>query len=202
MRSVIEGQTEYAAWCPSRMCFTTVDTIRAKDFSLQDKSGRRPQLFGFWTVLAAPPGGRPQDVALDLFASSDRLIGSAKSAGQELHEARLTVGKVPAEDENGVPSSDDRFQVTLSGTIITWDGRLAGDSTAVARPIDHTWSVTGRRGGVLTGSLTLSPARSQPMAGSLKVDGKNELAKALRASPTRFAGPSFRGGAGKVTFAR
>lgn len=202
LRSVIEGQTEYAAWSPSRLCFTTVDTIRTKEFSLADKSGRRPQLFGYWTVLAAGPSGTPQDVAIDLFANSGRLIRSARLGGQQLHEARLTVGKVPAEDENGVPSSDDRFQVKLNGTVVTWDGRLAGDSAAVADPIEDTWSVTGMRGGVVTGSLTLAPARSQPMAGSLKVDGKNELAKALRASPTRFAGPSFRGGAGKVTFAR
>ena len=202
LRSVIEGQTEYAAWSPSRLCFTAVDTIHTKEFSLQDKSGRRPQLFGFWTVLAARPGGPPQDVALDLFANSDRLIRSAKLAGQELHEARLTVGKVPAEDENGVPSSDDRFQVKVRGTVVTWDGRLAGDSAAVAERVETTWSVTGMRGTVVTGSLTLSPAHSQPMAGSLKVDGKNELAKALRSSPTRFAGPSYRGGAGKLTFAR
>jgi len=202
LRSVIEGQAEYAAWSPSRLCFTTVDTIRTKEFSLADKSGRRPQLFGSWTVLAAGPSGTPQDVALDLFANSDRLIRSARLAGQELHEARLTVGKVPAEDENGVPSSDDRFQVKLSGTVVTWDGRLAGDSAAVAGPVETSWSVTGTRGGLVTGSLTLTPARSQPMAGSLKIDGKNDLAKALRASPTRFAGPSFGGGAGKVTFAR
>jgi hypothetical protein len=202
LRSVIEDQTEFAAWSPSRLCFATVDTIRTKDFSLADRSGRHPQLFGFWTVLAAGPSGTPQDVALDLFANSDRLIRSARLAGQELHEARLTVGKVPAEDENGVPSSDDRFQVKLGGTVVTWDGRLAGDSAAVAEPVDNTWAVTGMRGGVVTGSLTLSPRRSQPMAGSLKVDGKNELAKALRASPTRFAGPAYRGGAGKVSFAR
>jgi hypothetical protein len=202
LRSVIEGQTEYAAWSPSRLCFTTVDTVRTRDFSLADKSGRRPQLFGFWTVLAAGPSGTPQDVALDLFASSDRLIRSARLAGQELHEARLTLGKVPAEDENGVPSSDDRFQVKLDGTVVTWDGRLAGDGAAVAEPVENTWTVSGTRGGILGGSLTLSPMRSQPMAGSLKVDGKNELARALRASPTRFAGPAFRGGGGKVTFGR
>lgn len=202
LRGVIEGQTEYAAWSPSQLCFTTVDTIHTKEFSLADKSGRRPQLFGYWTVLAAGPSGTPQHVAIDLFANSDRLIRSARLAGQEFHEARLTVGKVPVEDENGVPSSDDRFQVKLGGTVITWDGRLAGDSTAVARGVENTWSAAGMKGGVVTGSLTLSPARSQPMAGSLKVDGKNDLAKALRASPTRFAGPAYGGGTGKVTFAR
>jgi hypothetical protein len=202
LRSVVEDQTEFAAWSPSRLCFAAVDTIRTNAFSLADRSGRHPQLFGFWTVLAAGPSGTPENVALDLFANSDRLIRSARLGGQELHDARLTVGKVPAEDENGVPSSDDRFQVKLGGTVVTWDGRLAGDSAAVTEPVENTWTVTGMRGGVVTGSLTLSPSRSQPMAGSLKVDGKNELAKALRASPTRFAGPAYRGGVGKVSFAR
>jgi hypothetical protein len=202
LRSVIEGQTEFGGWSPSRLCFAAVDTIRAKDFSLADRSGKRPQLFGFWTVLATGPSGTPQNVALDLFANSGRLIRSAKQAGQDLHEARLTVGKVPAEDDNGVPSSDDRCQVKLSGTMVTWDGRLASDTAAVADPVQTAWMTTGNRGGVVTGSLTLSPSRSQPMAGSLKVDGKNDLAKALRASPTRFAGPAFGGGTGKVSFAR
>jgi len=202
LRSVIEGQTQYASWSPSRLCFTTVDTIHGKDFSLADKSGRRPQLFGYWTVLAAGPSGAPQDVALDLFTNSDRLARSARLAGQALHDARLTVGKVPAEDADGVPSSDDRFQVKMSGAVVTWDGHLAGHSAGLTPPIAETWSVRGLRGGVVTGTLELSPARSQPMAGSLKVEGKTELAKALRASPTRFAGPSFGGGTGKVTFAR
>jgi hypothetical protein len=202
LRSVIESQTEFAAWSPSRLCFAAVDTIRTKDFSLADRSGRRPQLFAFWTVLAAGPSGTPQDVALDLFASSHRLGRSVRQAGQELHEARLTIGKVPAEDENGVPSRDDRFQVKLRGTVLTWDGRLAGDSTAVKEPVQSSWAVTGTRGDVVTGALVLTPGYSHAMAGSLKVDGKNDFAKALRASPTRFAGPAYRGGDGKVRFGR
>lgn len=202
LRSVIEGQTEFAAWSPSRLCFTTVDAVRAKDFSLTDRSGRRPQLFALWTVLAAGPSGTPEDVAIELFANSDRLIHSARQAGQEMHEARLTLGKVPAEDENGVPSTEDRFQVKLGGTVVTWDGHLAGDSAAVAEPVQNTWVTVGSKSSVASGSLALTPTRSQPMAGSLKVDGKNEFAKALRASPTRFAGPAYRGGNGKLTFGR
>jgi len=202
LRSVIEGQTEFAAWSPSRLCVTTVDAVRTKEFSLTDKSGRRPQLFALWTVLAAGPTGTPQDVAIELFANSDRLIRSARQAGQEVREARLTVGKVPTEDENGVPSTDDRFQVKLSGAVVTWDGHLAGDSAGVAEPVESRWVRAGARGSMASGSLTLTPGQSQAMAGSLKVDGKNEFAKALRASPTRFAGPAYRGGEGKVTFGR
>jgi hypothetical protein len=202
LRSVIDGQAEFAAWSPSRLCFTTVDAVRTKDFSLTDKSGRRPQLFALWTVLAAGPSGTPQDVAIELFANSDRLIRSARQAGQEVREARLTIGKVPAEDENGVPSTDDRFQVKLGGTVVTWDGHLAGDSAAVAEPVENRWVTAGARGSAATGSLTLTPGQSQAMAGSLKVDGKSDFAKALRASPTRFAGPAYRGGGGRVTFGR
>jgi hypothetical protein len=202
LRSVIEGQTEFAAWSPSRLCFTTADTVRTKDFSLTDRSGHRPQLFALWTVLAAGPSGTPQDVAIALFANSDRLNRSARAGGQELRAARLTVGKVPAEDDNGIPSTEDRFQVKLGGTVITWDGHLAGDSASVAEPVRSRWLTTSARGSAGTGSLTLTPAQSQAMAGSLKVDGKSEFAKALRASPTRFAGPAYRGGDGKVTFNR
>jgi hypothetical protein len=202
LRSVVEGQTEFATWSPSRLCFAAVDTIRTKEFSLADRSGRRPQLFALWTVLAAGPSGAPEDVALDLFANSDRLIRSARLAGQVLHEARLTIGKVPAEDENGVPSSDDRFQVKLGGTTFTWDGRLARDSIAVSQPVETKWARSASRGGVVAGALALTPTYSYAMAGSLRVEGKTAFAKALRASPTRFAGPAYRGGQGEVTFGK
>jgi hypothetical protein len=202
LSGVIEAQTEFAAWSPSRLCFTTVDAVRTKDFSLTDRSGRHPQLFVLWTVLAAGPSGTPQDVAIELFSNSDRLNRSPRQAGQEPREARLTIGKVPAEDENGVPSTDDRFQVKLGGTVVTWDGHLARDSSAVTEPLRLAWAAAGDHGSVVTGSLTLTPGQSQAMAGSLKVDGKTEFAKALRASPTRFVGPAYRGGDGKVTFGR
>ena len=199
---MIEGQTEFAAWSPSRLCFTTVDTVRTKDFSITDRSGHRPQLFALWTVLAAGPVGTPQDVAIELFANSNRLIRSARQAGQEVREARLTIGKVPAEDENGVPSTDDRFQVKLGGIVVTWDGHLAGDSAARGGAGGEHMGDSGRARQRRDRIAHPDTGQSQAMAGSLKVDGKNEFAKALRASPTRFAGPVYRGGDGKVTFGR
>jgi len=201
LRSVIEAQPEFAGWAPSRLCFTAVDTIRTRDFTLADRGGKHPQLLAVWTVAAAEPSGAPQDVVLDLFASSDRLARSARLAGQTVHEARLSIGKVPAENSEGVRSSDERFQVKLRKTTITWDGRLAGESAPVQSPLRAAWTVSGERG-TASGAMELSPAYSQAMAGSLKVDGKDAFAKALRASPTRFAGPSYRGGGGKVVFSR
>jgi hypothetical protein len=200
LRSVVEGQPEFAAWSPSRLCFDAVDTVRTDEYTLTDRNGRRPQLFGTWTVLAAGPNGPPADVALELFSNSDRLIHSARQAGQAVREARLVVGLVPSEDENGVPSSDQRFQVKLGKTVVTWDGHAARDSTAIREPVRRTWAVTGVRGGIATGEVVLSPGFARAMPGSLKVDGKDELDRALKASPTRFAGPIYLGGSGSISF--
>jgi hypothetical protein len=199
LRGLVEGQPEFGAWSPARLCFHAVDTVQTAEYTLADRSGRRPQLFGTWTVLAAAPGGPAGDVALRLFANSERLIRSARLAGQKVREARVAVGLVPSEDENGVPSSDERFQVKVGSTTITWDGPRARQSVAVREPWRMSWAATGPKDGVVSGEVVLSPVSSRAMVGSLKVDGKDSFAKALRASPTRFAGPAYQGGGGSIS---
>jgi hypothetical protein len=199
LRSVVQEQAEFGAWSPSRLCFDAVDTVQTAEYTLADRSGRRPQLFATWTVLAAGPGGPAGDVALRLFANSERLIRSARLAGQKVREARVAVGLVPSEDEDGVPSSDERFQVKVGGTTITWDGPQARERTPVREPWAISWAATGAKNGVVSGEVVLAPASSRAMVGSLKVDGKDAFAKALRASPTRFAGPAYQGGGGSIS---
>jgi hypothetical protein len=198
----VQGQPEFAAWSPARVCFAAADTVQTSEFTLVDRKRQRVQMFGSWTVLAAESGGPAGDVALKLFASSDRLISSARKAGHLVREARVAVGLVPTEDENGVPSSDKRFQVKVGKTLITWDGPPARASAAVSEPWRLTWAATGDRRRMVSGEVVLSPVSSRPMVGALKVDGKDAFAKALRASPTRFAGPAYQGGAGSIVFRR
>lgn len=202
LRDVVVDQPEFASWSPSRLCFQAVDTIRTSEFTLGDRSGRHPQLFAIWTVTATGPDGAAHDVALQIFANSQRLVRSGRLAGQPVQQAQLKVGKVPEEDANGVPSSDDRFEVKLGKATLTWDGRLAGDSVAVRAPLETAWTAMAVRGAVVKGRLTLSPSVSRAMVGSLKVDGKDGFAKALRSSPTRFAGPAYQGGGGTISFGR
>ena len=111
----------------------------------------------------------------------------------------MAVGLVPSVDEDGVPSSDERFQVKAGGTTITWDGPQPRERTAVREPWAISWAATGARGGVVSGEVLLSPVSSRAMVGSLKVDGKDAFAKALRTSPTRFAGPAYQGGGGSIS---
>jgi hypothetical protein len=200
LTDVIQGQPEFAAWTPSRLCFEAIDSLRAAQFTLTNHKGKNPHLFAIWTVSAADSAGVPREVALELFASSSRVVRLARLAGQDLDEARLTVGLVPGEDEDGIRRTDRRFQAKLGKTTVTWDGHPAGDSTAVQGAVETRWVTPGARRGLVTGRVTLRPAFSRAMAGSLKIDGKNGFANALKASPTRFAGPEYFGGEGMIAF--
>ena len=202
LRSVVEGQPEFASWSPSRFCFYALDTVRTSEFTAGDKSGRKPQLLALWTVLAADTAGTPQQVGLGLFTNGSRLIRSARLGGLVFREARLKVGKVPAFDAEGVPSTENRFEVRVGKTTITWDGHLTGDSVAVASPLEVAWISATGKGGQVPGRIRLTPRYSRAMVGSIRVVGKDDLAQALKGSPTRFAGPAYLGGQGLFVISR
>jgi hypothetical protein len=203
LKSELQSQPELGTWSASHLCFYAVDTIQTDDYVLGDKSGRRPLLFALWTVSASEVGsGAKRDAALLLLATSDRLIRSGRQAGQVIRGVQAKLGKVPEVDENGVPSSDDRFQVKVGKTLVTWDGRQVSDSAEATGSVAVSWaaSAAGPRKG--RGSLSLTPRWASPMVGSLKVEGKDDLARALKASPVRFVGPLYRGGGGEVRLER
>jgi hypothetical protein len=54
----------------------------------------------------------------------------------------------------------------------------------------------------VNGDLVLTASWSRAMIGSLKVEGKDDLAKLLKASPIRFVGPVYQGGTGSLQFSR
>lgn len=203
LKSELQSQPELGSWSASHLCFYAVDTIQTTDYVLGDKSGRKPQLFALWTVSAAETAsGAKRDAALLVLATSGRLIRSGRLAGQVIREMQARLGKVPEIDENGVPSNDDRFQVKVGNTLLTWDGRQTSDSAEASGSVEVAWAAADAGPGRGRGSLSLSPQWASPMVGSLKVEGKDDLAKALKASPLRFVGPLYRGGGGEVRLQR
>ena len=203
LKSELQNQPDLGRWSPSHLCFYAADTIQTGDYVLRDKRGLKPQVFGLWTVSAVETGsGAKRDAALLLLATSGRLVRSGHLAGQVIREAEARLGKVPEVDQDGIPSSDDRFQVKVGKTVVTWDGRQASDSAEATGSVEVSWASTASGPGKGRGSLTLSPRWASPMIGALKVEGKDGLAKALQGSPVRFVGPLYRGGDGEVRFQR
>jgi hypothetical protein len=200
LRSVITGQPEFSGWIPSRLCMLYFGRFESGGRRIREEQRRKAPMLALWTVAAAGTGaGSRQDVALELFTNSSSVEAQARQAGLEIQGARSTVGPAP-EDEEGRPSPNERFGLRLGKAQITWEGRAAGDSAPMTSPLAVEFRGPGRRGGWVSGSLSLAARTSSGMIGALKVAGKGELATMLRDSPIRFVGPGYRGGGGKIRF--
>ena len=196
LRGVIDGQPEFAAWTASSLCLFYADALTLGGRRVGGKDPRKQQMIGLWTVAASEQGsGVRQDVVLDFFGVGDGLVRAARYAKVKLSEARSSVSNVPGTD-------NDLYKVQIGKTRLVWNGRAVGDSIRVAQPIQESWLAQGASGTVWRVQATLKPEWSRPLVGVLSVEGKDDLAKALKASPIRFVGPLYQGGGVELRFSR
>jgi hypothetical protein len=196
LRSVIDGQPEFAAWIPSSLCLFYADLLDLGGRRFRSKDPRNRRMIGAWTVAASQQeGGGRQDVVMELFGISGGLVQAAAYARVKLSEAQSSVSKIPDTD-------NDLYEVEIGKTRLSWNGRAVGDSTRVGQPIQESWLTKGISGMVWRVDVTLKPEWSRPLVGVLSVAGDDDLAKALKASPIRFVGPLYQGGGGELRFFR
>jgi hypothetical protein len=196
LRSVIAEQPEFAAWTPSSLCLFYVDALDLAGHRFGGKDPRKPQMIGLWTAAATGQGGPARrDIVLDFFGAGGGLVQAAAYGKVKLSKAESSVSKVPGTDK-------DLYEVKVGKTRLAWNGRAAGDSTQVERSIQESWLTKGTTGMIWRVEATLKPEWSWPLVGVLSVEGKDDLATALKASPIRFVGPLYRGGGGELHFSR
>ncbi len=209
IRSVVENQPEYAAWTPSSLCMYFFEEVDAGRVRVANRNPRKAPMLGLWTAAAAADSGGAvaasaaaggQDYVLEFLTNNGRLAGTGRRGGLPLRETSSNVGKVTETDEDGRPSTDDRYQLKLGKARIVWDGRLATDSTSPHGAMVRGWVVEGTSGGWVNGRMSLTADWQRGMVGSLKVEGDDRFARAFKASPIRFVGPLFRGGGGEIRF--
>jgi hypothetical protein len=196
LRQVVQSQPEFAPWVPSSLCFYYTDAVQVGGRRIAERDPRIAQMVGIWSLAAVEQGsGARRDLVLDMYASRERLRTAAAANLVQLHEAEA--GFRAATDTSGT-----EYRQTIGKTQLVWSGRTTGDSSRIERPIVEAWRVPGVRGVTWSAQLSLSPAWARGLAGSLRVEGKGDLAKALKASPIRFVGPFYRGGGGELRFTR
>jgi hypothetical protein len=194
LHSVVEGQPEFASWIPSSLCLFYVDAVHLGGRRYGQKDPRKRQMIGAWTLAATEQGsGARRDLVLELFGSGRGVGRGAGLAKVKFREAKSALSHA---DSTG----NDLHDVRIGKTRLVWDGRAAGDSTRVEQPIQESWLAEGTRGTVWDVSTIITPGWSRPLVGALRVEGKDDLAKALKASPTRFVGPVYYGGGGELRF--
>jgi hypothetical protein len=196
LRNVIQSQPDFATWVASSLCLYYGDALTLSGRRFGGKDPRKSQMIGLWSAAASEQGtGARRDVVLDFFGVGGGLAQAARYGKVKLNEVQSSVSKVPG-------SGNDLYQVKIGKTRLVWNGRPAGDSTRVDQPITESWLAKGTSGTLWKVSTTLRPEWSRPLVGVLSVEGKDDLAKALKASPIRFVGPLYQGGGGELRFSR
>ena len=196
LASVIQGQPEFASWIPSSLCFFYLDAVHLGRRRYGDTSPRKPQMIGIWSMASAEQGsGARRDIVLELFGTRGDLVRAAGLAKVRFRDAQSSVSKAPE-------SGNDLHDIRIGRTRLVWNGRPAGDSTQVDQAIRESWLAKGSSGTSWNVSAILTPTWSRPLVGVLSVEGKDDLAKALKAAPTRFVGPLYYGGGGQLRFFR
>jgi hypothetical protein len=152
-------------------------------------------MLGVWAVATSEQGGRRRDFVLELFGGSRELRHWAQQGRVKLQKAQSSRSS-PADSEN------DRYNIRIGKTRLIWNGRAAGDSTRVPNPLHELWLTKGASGTMWRVQATVSPTWMRPLVGVLTVEGKDDLAKALKRSPTRFVGPLYVGGDAELRFSR
>jgi hypothetical protein len=203
LRTVISSQPEFAAWTPSGLCLYYMETVDVGSLRVSERDPSKAPMIGVWALAAADAaGGARKDVVLRMFTNTGRLERAGQVNGLDLRKVRSTVRDIHSEDSASAPPIGVRYQLRLGKSLLTWDGRRVSDSTRANGPQSNEWRADSRRRGPMTARLTLTPEWTKAMVGSLWVEGDDDFANAIKASPIRFVGPAVQGGGGELAFGR
>lgn len=202
IRSLVLNEPTYQGWVPAQFCAAHFDQATVGDQTVGAVAPplEETQFLGMWLIGASPvsgegPATEPSFYIVTLRTPNWRIIRLAETSLIRIEHAEPLIGKVPE-------STEDRYQVKMGRTLITWDGHLAGDSAWSAPPQNEKWWSLNSRGARLLADVQIRPDSAQNVAGTLQIVGRDDLAKSLRASPIRMVGPVTWGGSGSIVFSR
>jgi hypothetical protein len=203
LRNVISTQPEYGAWTPSSVCLYYMESVDVGSLRVSERNPRKAPMIGVWSLAAVEAvGGARRDLVARLFTNSDRLERAGQLNGMDLRTVRSRVYPVLNDEDATAPPLGTSYEIKLGKTLLIWEGRRVSDSTRASGPVAADWRADSRRKGAMTARLVLSPVWTQAMVGSLRVEGKDAFAQAVKASPIRFVGPAMLGGTGELVFGR
>lgn len=180
-----------------------MQTVDVGSLTVTERDLEDVPMVGVWSLSAAEgPGNTVREVALRLFTNNGRLERAADLSGLDLRKVRTEVREIPNDNDASAPPIGILRTVRLNKTLLTWEGRQVDDSSQAQGALTHVWLARAKGRGTVTARLTLAPTWTKGMAGSLRVQGDDDLAEAVKASPIRFVGPAVLGGGGELAFGR
>ena len=190
----IREEPRFAQWIPGSICFGFYQRVRSGARALADGKPDRPILIATSALAAQNAHGvaGATEYLLEFMTNNRNLSSAADRIGVDMISIEY-LSRVRL--EGGDPS----VTINLDGAVISWSGHPLADSS-----VGRTRSVSFGYGGPKSANWLLqlesAPASSRLIVGNLSIEGRNNLAKALLASPVRAIGPQEAGGTTSITF--
>ncbi len=200
LRREVTADSVFAGWVPAQVCFMEAPAMTAGDavFTPGKKMGAL-EVVGYWAIAATRPGGTAgldQWFVAELWTNDWQVRRQTEAAFIPVSVIKHSLAPVPE-------SSRHHFSVTVRKTVLSWDGQFAGrDSTETTEPRQSSQVFDGLRGIHWNATESFRPQWTRSLPGVFRVDGKDDLANALKASPIRMFGPMYWGGDARVDFSR
>ncbi len=195
VRRVIADEPTYADWIPSQVCTWYADGVLANHRGHERGDGGK-ELALFWWGLTASSERTGATPGLSLVVLGTNSSGLKRQMELEfVAMERLEINRAPVKE-----SEDEEFSFKLDRTTVAFAGHPRPDSTLSATPVTYRSIVKGDDNRTWLVAFQAQPTTIAGLSGSLRIQGKGELARALTESPIRLVGNIVTGGAGRVDF--
>jgi hypothetical protein len=195
IQRLISDEPQYARWVPSQVCTWFFNSVTAAGHRV-DRNKKSPPAIAWWGVLTHPKAGSDSEpvFALRMLATNNwRIQKPSEAARVSMRSLDVFVEKVPETQE-------DRYTLRYGKTTVMFDGHASPDTMTTPETISQVWWTEGDASTVWRGAASLHPSSTHALVGALTIQGKGDLADALKASPIRLVGPVHSGGDGEVSF--
>jgi hypothetical protein len=196
----VEGDSAKSAMIPAQVCFIEAPAMTAGDaiYSPTKKMGME-EAVGYWGIAATRTGGTP---AFDHWFVA-RYWSNDWRVQKQTQAAFIPVEVFKRQLEAVPETGRQSWSVTLGKTVLSWTGELVGRDSTPFTEAGSTFQVfEGRRTIEWSATVYSSPHWTRILPGVFHVEGKDDLAKALKASPIRMFGPMRWGGEARIEFHR
>ena len=193
---VIRDEPQFAAWIPAVICVGRYGAVTIDGETAGRARADRSILLMTHAIAAAAPRGQSGAAYYLLEFSTDNGNVARLAEGVGIRVERRELDIAPP---RGGPDSIMTVQIEKARLI--WSGHPTGDSRVEAtQPM--SFGLAGLRTSSWRVDAGFAPDTSRLVVGQLRVEGKDDLAKALKSSPIRWVGPILAGGRGEWQFTR
>ncbi|MBA2291993.1 MAG: hypothetical protein H0W15_05985 [Gemmatimonadales bacterium] len=191
---VIQDEPRFASWVPGAICVGVYASasVDGKEV-VAAKEGDRVTVITHSLAAVDPRGiAAARHYLIELGTDRGSLARAGELAGVRTYDRSVDINKVPGSD-------DDEIELKLDKAKILWQGHPTGPSRVDSTRV-MSFGYAGLRLSSWEVQVKAAPMEMQAMVGALRIEGKDDLSRVLRASPIRFVGPIERGGVATFRF--